>query len=145
MAEVDDEIDLEVLVRAAVDDAWSLVGEPGWFVNEGQLVDHRVDWSADMGSATVTDPDHGTFTFAVDAWDPPRHAAYRAPVPQQGDDERRVKFWLKPEGDRVRIRVIESGFSAMHVPDEEKAAQYEQNHKTWTQQLRLAKEHLEPN
>ena len=51
-------------IATTVEDAWSFISEPGWFINEGRLVDHEITWP-DEGTVVVADADHGEFTFKV--------------------------------------------------------------------------------
>lgn len=137
-----DRIELEAHIATTVDDAWALISEPGWFINSGQLVHHDIEWR-DQRTAVVTDADHGTFTFKVEALEPPRHVAYRG---QETDDQggsRLVEFWVVPQQSDVVVRLVESGFASMAAPVTEQVAQFEQNTKTWQEQLEAAKDRLQ--
>lgn len=140
MTDDHDRIDLSIDVDVAVSSAWDFVSEPGWFINEGELVEHDVTW--DGSTATVVDRNHGKFQFRREASDPPRYLADRGVHPEEGDPVRLVEFWIVDKGQTVTIRVVESGFASMPVPVDEQLAQYEQNTRTWQHQLELARDRL---
>ncbi len=137
-----DRIELEAHIATTVDNAWALISEPGWFINSGQLVHHDIEWQ-DQRTAVVTDADHGTFTFKVEALEPPRHVAYRGLETDGQGGSRLVEFWIDPQQSDVVVRLVESGFASMAAPVAEQVAQFEQNTKTWQQQLAAAKERLQ--
>jgi len=137
-----DRIDLDVAINTTVDAAWALVGEPGWFINDGQLTSHTVEWQGEA-RVRVTDPTHGAFTFEVEELEPPRYAAIRGLDADQKGGSRLVEFWVTGRAGGVGVRVVESGFASMQASIEEQIAQYEQNTKTWKRQLDLARERLE--
>ena len=131
---------MSVDVDAAVSAAWDFVSEPGWFINEGELVEHDITW--DGSTATVVARDHGRFQFRREASDPPSYLADRGIDPEHDDPVRLVEFWIVDNGQSATIRVVESGFASMPVPVDEQIAQYEQNTRTWQQQLALARHRL---
>jgi len=91
-----DRIELEAHIATTVDDAWAFISEPRWFINSGQLVDHDIEWR-DQRTAVVTDADHGTFTFKVEAFEPSRHVAYRGLEADGQGGSRLVEFWVVPQ------------------------------------------------
>ncbi len=137
-----DRIELKAHIATTVDDAWALISEPGWFINSGQLGHHDIKWE-DQRTAIVTDADHGTFTFKVEALEPLRHVAYRGLETDGQGGSRLVEFWVVPQESDVVVQLVESGFASMAVPVTEQVAQFEQNTKTWQQQLMAAKESLQ--
>lgn len=128
-------------LNTTVDRVWQLIGEPGWFINEGRLSPHTVEW--DDGHVTVTDPDHGSFIFEVVSWEAPTHVALRGVDADRHGSPRVVEFWVDPASAGTTVRLVESGFATMNVPDDGKIAQHEQNTRTWRLQLDLARELLE--
>lgn len=142
MSHDEDRIELDVHVATTMDRAWSVVGQPGWFINSGALTQHEVEWQG-QNHVTVTDPDQGTFAFEVGAVDPPGYAAYVGINAGGNGANRLVEFRLTTADDGVDIEVAESGFAAMNASAEERAAAYEQNTTTWRQQLQLVREFLE--
>lgn len=140
MSEGHDRIDLCIDATTELSSAWNLVSEPGWFINEGELVEHEVTWDDDI--ATVVDRDHGAFRFRREATDGSGYMADRG-IDAEGEGIRLVEFWIRENGSAVTIRVVESGFASMPVPVDEQIAQHEQNTRTWQHQLELARERLE--
>ena len=55
-----DSVEAEVLVDTTIEDAWALVSEPGWWINDGPLGDHEVERD-DNGVYHITDPEAGTW------------------------------------------------------------------------------------
>lgn len=133
-----DRIDLRAIVDASAEQAWAFVSEPGWYINEGTLVDHEITWNG--LEVTVVDADHGSFVLRREAVDPPRYSRDSGTVNEHGD-VREVEFWVSP-GPPVELRVVESGFASMHIPVEDQRAQHDQNTRTWRQQLELAQNRL---
>ena len=137
-------IDLRVTVDCSVGEAWALVGEPGWFINDGALMPHTITWHDD-DRVEVTDPDHGSFTFVVERHEPPHHLACRGLDVDGRGSTRLVELSVSEHDGRVSIRVVESGFASMAVSAAERVAQYEQNVETWRRQLTLARSRLTPS
>ena len=133
-----DRIDLRVIVDASVEQAWAFVSEPGWYINEGALVDHEISWND--SEVTVVDADHGRFVLRREAVDPPRYLRDSSTVNEHGD-VRRVEFWVSA-GLPGELRVVETGFASMHGSVEDQRAQHEQNTRTWRRQLELAQQRL---
>ena len=104
-AAVEDRIERQVDIDADAATVWTLVSEPGWWINDGRVVQHRIqrrdaagggggggavedeigagtDGSGGSGSGalgvfTVRDPHHGSFVLQVVALREPRYAAFR--------------------------------------------------------------------
>src|SRR5699024_6056735 len=72
---VPDEIVRSILIKASAERVFAVIGEPGWFLNDGEYREHRI---SEHGPVTqVTDPIHGTFQLAVEAHEPPNRVAFR--------------------------------------------------------------------
>ena len=54
-----DSVEADVLIDTTIENAWALVSEPGWWINDGPLGDHDVE-HGDDGLYHVTDPEAGT-------------------------------------------------------------------------------------
>ena len=50
-----DSVEADVLIDTTIENAWALVSEPGWWINDGPLGDHDVE-HGDDGLYHVTDP-----------------------------------------------------------------------------------------
>ena len=70
-----DIIERTVEINAPAERVWDLVAEPGWYINDGAIVAHRIDRDGDL--SYVHDEKHGRFAFATVSLDRPRYAAFR--------------------------------------------------------------------
>ena len=123
-----DRIELEQRIATTVEDAWLFISEPGWFINEGHLVEHEITWPNDE-TAIVIDADHGEFTFRVEYSRRPERIVLRRLDTENTGGSRTVEFEVVAHRDEVVVRLVESGFAAMDAPPEKQLAQFEQNTK----------------
>lgn len=143
----DDRIERTIEIAAPADTVWKLVSEPGWWINDGQVVEHRIERDGD--TSTVHDPVHGAFTIRTERLDPPRHAAFRWLTVRpdgriDGGPSTLVEFWIEdrtPSG--VVLRVVESGFGALEVSEQQRRLTIEDNTAGWETELAAARTHLE--
>lgn len=144
MNDLPDRIDRSIDINASAERVWGLISEPGWFINDNELTEHRIERSDDL--STVHDPVHGAFTFRTISLDRPRYAAYRwLADPNQPDSESTlVEFWIDEKSpSSVTLRVAESGFASLSGDAEQRRRQLEDNTEGWRIELGLAKAHLE--
>jgi len=108
-------IERSIIIQASAETVWGIVSEPGWWVNSGALVEHRIEERGD-GVQVVHDPDHGAFTFTTVALDPPRYASFRWHPREPDEPATLTEFWIEDltEGG-VSLRVVESGFEGMRA------------------------------
>jgi uncharacterized protein YndB with AHSA1/START domain len=88
---------------------------------------------------TMTWQKHGTVHAVVERVEPPHLFAYRwarptGAVPAEGNSTL-VEFILAAEGDRTRLRVVESGFRSLHIPEQDQTAYAEGNVRGWKSEL----------
>ena len=107
--QVPDRIDHEVLVEAPPERVWAIVTEPK----------HVASWFGDSAPPSV-------FSFR---WARPAGAA-----PAEGNATL-VEFTLTPEGPNTRLRVVESGFRELDLPEAEQADYAAGNRKGWAHEL----------
>ncbi|WP_329137711.1 SRPBCC domain-containing protein [Streptomyces sp. NBC_01476] len=142
----DDRIESETLIEAPVERVWSLVAEPGFWVLPEESLTGAV---AKAGDSTVAkNPEHGEFPVRVEKVEPPTYVAYRwaSAFPGQElteDNSTLVEFTLTAEGDKTRLRVVESGFAALTVPGEARDQALKNNTTGWVQVLGSAKKRSE--
>ncbi|MFC7581447.1 toxin [Schaalia naturae] len=141
-----DTIEADVIIHADLEDVWSLVSEPGWWINDGPLGDHETD-RGDDGLFRVTDPQAGTWLVAREDEDPMDVVSYRW-YPLAGDDfpeERttRVEFSLSEEDGGIALHVEESGLSGVSDDPEEARQAWEDSAGMWPDELLAARDHLE--
>ncbi len=118
-----DSVERSILIEAGVPRVWDLVTRPGWWINDGEITDHRVERDGDV--SRVTDPVCGEFEIRTVKLEPRSYAAFRW---NSHGPATLVEFWLTDHGDgTVTVRVVESGF--------ETEENRRENDKGWLQEL----------
>ncbi len=117
----EDRIERETLIAASMERVWSLVAEPGFWVGDGTGVAGAAAKEGD--SMIARNAEHGDFPVRVEKVDPPTYVAYRWVSAYPGEELREenstlVEFTLTQEGDKTRLRVVESGFAALPGSEE---------------------------
>ena len=136
-----DRIEREITIQAPVERVWSVLTQAehisGWFADAGADVDLRPG-----GAMELRWEEHGSTRARVEAVEPPHRFAYRwtahhaEPGAEPGEgNSTLVEFTLAPEGQATRLRVVESGFTALAVADERRNANYEANVGGWKHML----------
>jgi len=133
-------IERDVLIPAPVERVWELVTSADhvgrWFADGGAEIDLRPG-----GALSLTWPAHGTFHGRVMTVEPPHRFAYRwlskpdlqaEPTPANST---LTEFTLAAEGDATRVAVVESGFDALELDGEERAAALASHTEGWTAEL----------
>ncbi|RLV54903.1 ATPase [Aeromicrobium phragmitis] len=143
-----DRIEREIVIAASRHRVWELVSTPGWWINDGVVVAHRIEPRGD--DAVVHDPVHGAFAVRLVEARPQEYLAFRW---YSGPDaERRlqltastlVEFFLADAaGGGVVLRVVESGFAALDEPARMRRRMVDDNTEGWGVELRAAQRHLE--
>ena len=93
-----DRIDRQIDIDASAERVWALVSTPGWWINDGTIVDHEIERRGDLD--VVHDPKHGAFPLRTEKLDPPRYAAFRW-IPGRSTDELEegastlTEFWIE--------------------------------------------------
>jgi uncharacterized protein YndB with AHSA1/START domain len=134
-----DSIEREIVIAAPVERVWAVLTEPehiaGWF-GDSATGDTSVGGELILGWK-----EHGNFPVVVERNDPPHAFAFRWTVTESAGEKPRpgnstlVEFTLRPEGDRSRLRVVESGFASLDIPADEQAKHAEGNQDGWRQEL----------
>jgi uncharacterized protein YndB with AHSA1/START domain len=128
------EIAHEVVVAAPVDRVWAIITEPehiqAWFAFDGATIDLRPG-----GELVMTWKEHGTYHARIERIEPPHRFAWRwarlpGEQPRPGDSTL-VEFTLTPEGERTRLRVVESGFRDLDLSEAEQAQWAADNIQGW--------------
>jgi uncharacterized protein YndB with AHSA1/START domain len=144
-----DRIERETFVKAPAEQVWAVLTEParidGWFSPGGPSeIDLRPG-----GVMTLNHGEYGTFPTLIVTVDPPRHFAYRwasahPGAPATEENSTLVQFFLEPEADGTRLRLVESGFAGLDIPaDREPTAGYESHSGGWTEIVTILREHAE--
>jgi uncharacterized protein YndB with AHSA1/START domain len=145
----DDRIEREVLIDAPIEIVWSVVTEPkhvaGWLSDSVDL-DPRPN-----GRALFTWSDHGDVFGRVERVERPRVFAFRWSVPMREFDtppelgaqnSTLVEFHLSTDGERTRLRVVESGFASLDAPADEIARTFQSHERGWGQELGDLEEYM---
>lgn len=131
-------IERSVDIDASAETVWRLVSEPGWWVNDGVLSEHRVEPGPD-GVSVVHDPVHGEFRITTVGLEEPKYAAFRWHPTAPGDPSTLTELWIEPhQGGGVTLRVVESDFEAL--TGDARHAFLRDNAEGWEIELGLAKQ-----
>lgn len=143
-----DTIERSIDITATQERVFELVAKPGWWINEGRIVDNPVTVDGDI--STVTHAKYGTFRIRTVELKPHEYAAFRW---LGGDPELEseaatpgnlVEFWVTPTaGGGVTLRVRESGFQSLSADEEVRRRNFEANTAGWIQELEAARVHVE--
>ncbi|AEF41396.1 SRPBCC family protein [Hoyosella subflava] len=137
-----DRIERQIDIAAPASRVWTLISEPGWFINDGVIVEHQIDQNGDV--SVVHDPVHGAFSFQTVELVEPRYAAFRWLGGDAGSTL--VEFWIDERNDgSVSLRVAESGFSTLTVSEEERRRKIDDNTEGWETELAAARSYLTPS
>ncbi|TMR88575.1 SRPBCC domain-containing protein [Nonomuraea basaltis] len=132
----EDRIERETLIAAPVERVWSLVTEPGFWVADQASLSGT---TAREGESTVAkNAEYGDFPVRVEKVEPPTYVAYRWASAFPGEELREdnstlVEFTLTQEGDKTRLRVVESGFAALAGSEELRSKAVKDNTGGWPQ------------
>ncbi|MGI9085686.1 MAG: SRPBCC domain-containing protein [Aeromicrobium sp.] len=140
-----DAIERSIDIDAPAERVWTLVSEPGWWINGGTYRSHQIEHRD--GVDLVTDEEHGTFPIVTQKLDPPHYAAFR--WPERGDDDASgsgttTEFWIDEREGGTTLRVRESGFSSLDKSAQDLRKHIDENTEGWKIELAVAKKHVEP-
>jgi uncharacterized protein YndB with AHSA1/START domain len=137
-------IEREILIDAPVDVVWAVVTEPehisGWFSDSVEL-DLRPG-----GAATLVFDGYGTVRGRVEKVEAPHRFSFRWTVDPgtelTEDNSTLVEFSLRAEGDSTRLKVVESGFRDLAVPEDEQRRHFDSHTRGWKDELGELVEYL---
>ncbi|MFD9307202.1 SRPBCC domain-containing protein [Streptomyces sp. NPDC060048] len=141
-----DRIERETLIEASLERVWSLVAEPGFWVADEASVSGTM--AREGESIVARNSEYGDFPVRVEKVEPPTYLAYRwaSAFPGQElreDNSTLVEFTLTQEGDKTRLRVVESGFATLAGSAELRGKALEDNTGGWPQVLDAFKKRAE--
>ncbi|MGW7267453.1 SRPBCC domain-containing protein [Streptomyces sp. NPDC054842] len=142
----EDRIERETLIEAPLERVWSLVAQPGFWVADKANLPGTV---AREGETMVArNPEHGDFPVRVEKVRPPTYLSYRWTSAFPGEELREdnstlVEFTLAQEGDRTRLRVVESGFSQLAGAEDLRAQNHKEHTEGWPLELDALKTRAE--
>ncbi|MER5464317.1 MULTISPECIES: SRPBCC family protein [unclassified Streptomyces] len=145
----EDRIEREITIAAPVERVWAVLTEPehvgSWF---GQGRPTPVDLRPG-GTMQLDHGEYGQFPTTIVKVDPPHHFSYRWASAHPGEqavegNSTLVEFTLTPDGDGTRLRVVETGFADLVIPEDKAAtAGYESHASGWTGQMDNIKQYTE--
>jgi uncharacterized protein YndB with AHSA1/START domain len=145
--DIPDTIERHIEIAAPIHRVWALVSEPGWWINEGEIRQHRLEQRE--GHVVVHDETHGAFPIETIELREPVYASFRwlsSEDEEHGDEHipTVVEFTLEPSDHGVIVRVVETGFAEGGVADDAaRAAAHRDNTEGWKIELAAARGHLE--
>jgi uncharacterized protein YndB with AHSA1/START domain len=136
---VPERLEREVVIEAPQEVVWSVITEP----------EHINRWFGDMAEIELQpggrlflrweDHDHTVHGW-VEKVEPPHFLAFRwrnggpgAELP--ADDSTLVEFSLSAAGEGTRLKVVETGFRELSVPEDEKEEHAEGHRRGWVVEL----------
>ena len=142
----EDRIERETLIAAPLERVWSLVAQPGFWVADKASLPGTV--AREGESLVAKNPNYGDFPVRVEKVQPPTYLAYRWASAFPGEELRAdnstlVEFTLIPEGDKTRLRVVESGFAALAGSEDLRRQAMKDNTGGWPQELDALKSRAE--
>jgi uncharacterized protein YndB with AHSA1/START domain len=128
----DTHIEREVMIDAPVDVVWRTVTEPDQI---GQWFAECVELELKPGGRGLLIMDGQADPIVVQVVEPPTHFSFRwnYPAGQEpaADNSMLVEFTLVSEGERTRLRVVESGHELHAWSDSDKARYAEEHRVGW--------------
>ncbi|MCB5906848.1 SRPBCC family protein [Streptomyces pinistramenti] len=143
-----DRIEREISIAAPVERVWAVLTEPehvgNWF---GQGAPTPIDLRPG-GLMHLDHGPYGRFTTTIVRVEPPHRFAYRWASAYPGEvavegNSTLVEFALTPEDGGTRLRVVESGFDALDIPEERTGASYESHAEGWSGQAENIRQYAE--
>ncbi|WP_439679917.1 SRPBCC domain-containing protein [Embleya sp. MST-111070] len=143
----EDRIERDTLIDAPLERVWSLVAVPGFWVADEASVAGTV--AREGVSMLAKNPNLGEVSVRVERVEPPTYVAYRWAGAFPGEELRAdnstlVEFTLSTEGDKTRLRVVESGFAALNMSDERRDRTIRFHAEGWPQVFDVVKGRAEP-
>lgn len=143
---VPEQIEREIVIAAPVERIWAMLTEADliqqWFAFDGATIDLRPGGALDMHWK-----EHGTYHAWIEQVEPPRLFSYRwarlADEQPGPGNSTLVEFTLTPDGTGTRLRVVESGFTTLDLPEDEQAEWAAGNVEGWNGGFTTLKEHAE--
>ncbi|WP_327434684.1 SRPBCC domain-containing protein [Streptomyces sp. NBC_01236] len=132
----DDRIERDTLIAAPMERVWSLVATPGFWVADEASVAGTV--ATEGATMLAKNPNLGEVYVRVEKVEAPTYVAYRWTSAFPGEELRDdnstlVEFTLTAEDGKTRLRVVESGFSALATAPELRDQAVRFNTDGWSQ------------
>lgn len=140
-----DKIERQVDIDTDAQRVWTLISEPGWWINDGEIVSNPVAERHDAW-VVLRDPVYGAFAIQTVRLDPPRYAAFRWKPGETLDTTATtlVELTVRERPGGVRLSVVETGFAALGDDRVATMAHREENTKGWEIELSAVQARLDP-
>jgi uncharacterized protein YndB with AHSA1/START domain len=143
---VANQIEREIVINAPVSRVWAALTEAehvgSWFGDAGAEVDLRPG-----GALIIRWQEHGAFHTTIERVEPERFFSWRwtytAGQEPRADNSTLVEFSLTPEGAGTRLRVVESGFQQLDMPDAQRAKRFRENTQGWQEEIDELRDYVE--
>ena len=134
---VPERVEREILVDAPLGVVWEVITEPehlsGWF-SDSVEIDLRPG-----GKLTLVWEGSHTEQGRVEKVEPPHVFSFRwirgSATKAREDNSTLVEFSLSAEGEGTRLRVVETGFSKLDMPEDDQANDAEGHRRGWELEL----------
>ncbi|GAA2779186.1 SRPBCC domain-containing protein [Saccharopolyspora taberi] len=142
---VADRVEREIVIAAPVERVWAALLEPGFWLGEADAERVLVREGARLVSEHH---EYGSFPQRIERVEPQRHLAYRwanafpGAEPVAGNSTR-VELSLTPEGTSTRLRLVESGFAALDLPEQGRRQAWDDNTEAWAMVLDDLRRHVQ--
>ena len=141
-----DAVEQDIVIHASVEEVWTFVSEPGWWLNDGPMGDHDVSQDDD-GIYHVSDPEAGEWLVEKADEDPMDLVAFRW-YPLASDElpdelATRIEVSLSGDDGDVNLHVEESGLASISEDEAECERVWEDESGMWEDVLHAAKAYLE--
>lgn len=140
-----DRIEREVVIAAPPARVWAALAAPEYWLGEGDPAGYDFREGGRMVSVVSG---YGSFPAVIETIEPERYLAYRwanrfAPDEPATGNSTLVEFTLTAEGDKTRLRVVESGFAGFAVAEAERRQAADDNLGGWGVVLDELREKIE--
>jgi len=143
---VPERVEREILIDAPLEVVWAVITQPehvsGWFGDSAEI-DLRPGgklihvWEGDQRQS-----EHGR----VEKVEPPRYFSFRwirgSATEVRTGNSTLVEFSLSADGAGTRLRVVESGFSKLDMPEDDQARDADGHRRGWEHELDELREYV---
>jgi uncharacterized protein YndB with AHSA1/START domain len=131
----EDKIERETVISAPVDRVWAAITAPALWLGEGNPTGFELREGAQI---VFQAPGGGSYPMHIETVEPKRYLAFRwanrfpPQQPREGNSTL-VEYTLIPEaaGARTRLRVMESGFGTLAMPQDQRQRAAQDNTVAW--------------
>ncbi|MFF5989773.1 SRPBCC domain-containing protein [Prauserella flavalba] len=132
-----DRVEREIVIAAPVDRVWASLTAPEFWLGEADPTGFAI---AEGALVVGEHPGYGSIPHRFVRVDPPRYLSYRwanrfPSTEPNPDNSTLVEFTLVADGDGTRLRMVESGFATLALPEHELLTAAEDNGGAWDEVL----------